>query len=175
MHSMVPKTKAEVEYREGHRRSRGYVCHYSYECPVLNVKDYESYRGYAERIAKDFHIDEERAEKTLEKAYERAKEDFWNSVDPDWCDESPFARAFPGIDLQVGSTGRSGGWLIVIGLPDVSGWDAVMLRKWQKGAKAVYEIMEYCQSYEAIAYYIDEWDLATDLKKFEELEMEEVA
>lgn len=34
--------------------------------------------------------------------------------------------------VTVYSAGRSGGWAIVTGLPDIDTWDAVMLAKWSK-------------------------------------------
>jgi hypothetical protein len=43
-------------------------------------------------------------------------------------DDTPYA-------VQVWSQGRSGGWAVVHGLPDVDEWDAIMVAKWAKFAK----------------------------------------
>jgi hypothetical protein len=37
--------------------------------------------------------------------------------------------------VKVWSAGRSGGWAVVEGLPDVDGWDAIAVAKWAKFAK----------------------------------------
>lgn len=39
-------------------------------------------------------------------------------------------ETFPGATCNT--EGRSGGWVIVNGLPDIESWDAVMLAKWRK-------------------------------------------
>lgn len=45
------------------------------------------------------------------------------------------ARDIFGTHVECWSAGRSGGWLVVQGLPDVDTWDAIMLGKWARFAK----------------------------------------
>lgn len=40
-----------------------------------------------------------------------------------------------GKHVKVWSEGRSGGWAVVEGLPDIEEWDAIMVSKWAKFAK----------------------------------------
>lgn len=42
---------------------------------------------------------------------------------------------WPDYSPKVWPEGRSGGWAVVEGLPDVDSWDAVMLAKWRRFAK----------------------------------------
>lgn len=42
---------------------------------------------------------------------------------------------FDGYRVKVHAEGRSGGWAIVGGLPDLDDWDAVLLAKWRKFAR----------------------------------------
>lgn len=44
---------------------------------------------------------------------------------------------FDRYTTEVWQEGRSGGWLVVFGLPDVDEWDAVLLAKWRKFEKWV--------------------------------------
>lgn len=42
---------------------------------------------------------------------------------------------WPAYAVKVWPAGRSGGWAVVEGLPDVDDWDAVMLAKWARFEK----------------------------------------
>lgn len=46
--------------------------------------------------------------------------------------------------VQVESSGRSGGWLIVRGLGDVEDWDAVELARWTRFQLGVESLLEQC-------------------------------
>jgi hypothetical protein len=61
-------------------------------------------------------------EAACETGFEQAKED---------------AEEIFGADVKVWQEGRSGGWLIVEGLPDFDSWDAIMLGRWRKFARYV--------------------------------------
>jgi len=50
---------------------------------------------------------------------------------------------FPGHDVTVHCEGRSGGWLIVNGLPEVCEWDAILVSRWNKFQKAVKDDVAY--------------------------------
>lgn len=46
---------------------------------------------------------------------------------------------FAGYSIQVWTAGRSGGWLVVQGLPDIEHWDAKLLKVWQ-------DFSEFCEA-----------------------------
>jgi hypothetical protein len=64
-------------------------------------------------------------ESNFEYASDRAKEDF-----------------FPDHNVKVWSAGRSGGWLLVDGLPDVDSWGVGLLTKWNEFAKFCEPLVE---------------------------------
>lgn len=66
-------------------------------------------------------------EMACEEQYEQCKEDL--------------LELFPG-GVQIWSTGRSGGWLTVEGLPHPEEWDAIMLGMWRKAGKWVDEYLD---------------------------------
>lgn len=49
------------------------------------------------------------------------------------------AREIFGSHVNVYSEGRSGGWIVVDGIPDLEDWDAVMLGKWRRFERAARE------------------------------------
>lgn len=59
----------------------------------------------------------------------------------EWAAQDGFERAeyaaaeFFGAQVEVYSSGRSAGWLIVSGLPEVESWDAIMLGRWGRFAR----------------------------------------
>ena len=91
--------------------------------PAIKVKCYH-FGPSAEAVAARFGCDKATASKAVEYAWEMACEDFWRQV------PEIVAELFPGAECY--SEGRCSGWLVVHGLPDVGGWDAVMLGKWAK-------------------------------------------
>jgi hypothetical protein len=52
--------------------------------------------------------------------------------------------------VQVYSAGRSGGWLVVSGLPDVESWDAIALGRWVKFEEEVRAIADEGYPYDFI-------------------------
>lgn len=42
------------------------------------------------------------------------------------------AEIFSAYDIEVWAEGRSGGWAVVSGLPEIEEWDAVLLAKWRR-------------------------------------------
>lgn len=115
--------KSDIEtHREGY---------YGPECPAINVK---LYRGKgtcpaidANDIAEHFGCTKQTAEQAAEFCYQSAVEQFWEQMTETATEI--FGRC------NVYSVGRSGGWLIVQGLPPIESWDAVMLGKWAKLCK----------------------------------------
>jgi len=63
-----------------------------------------------------------------------------------WGDAKELALEIFGERAQVWSSGRSGGWLIVEGLPPVEEWDAIAVGQWAKFAghvKALLDDLDY--------------------------------
>lgn len=111
---------------------------YGYRQPVINIKVYD-WKYTPEQLMDDERVlDYTQAQAIIQSVYERHTAEFWDDVR--WEVEQIFGRGY-----QVGSEGRSGGWLVVRGLSDVDEWDAVMLGKWRRlEAWCKAEIKELC-------------------------------
>lgn len=117
--------------------------------PAINVKVQRIACTTEDIIAKFPGCSEEQAQKALEFAFTLEQESFWEY----WQDTTgdvengltgdPQYAYFPGEKVMVYSVGRSGGWLIVQGLPPVEEWNAVMVNRWAKFEKAVLKDIEY--------------------------------
>lgn len=142
--------KSEVQTHTDNGYGAGY--------PAINVKAHHigGLQGTVTDVMDKFGCSEAQAEKALEFAHTSACEQFWEY----WCDTtgsfenglygSPEYAYFPGYIPRVYSAGRSGGWLIVQGLPPVEDWDAIMLMRWARFAKAVTEDAKYRLSKDAM-------------------------
>lgn len=118
--------------------------------PALNVKCYDFAHGLD--VPKTFGCTEKQAERALEFAWETACEDFWRDL-PEYARDILSPRA------DVFSDGRSGGWLVVKGLPPVESWDAVLCSKWAKFARLARSELRYLASAENVREQIEsnEW------------------
>jgi hypothetical protein len=59
---------------------------------------------------------------------------------------------------KVWSEGRSGGWAVVDGLPDVENWDAVMLGKWRRFTKYARAVADGVPEQMMTTIYINRWE-----------------
>lgn len=59
---------------------------------------------------------------------------------------------------KVWSEGRSGGWAVVDGLPDVEDWNAVMLSKWRRFAKYAREVADDVPTQVMTTIYLNRWE-----------------
>ncbi len=100
--------------------------YYGPQLPAVNVKCHGS--GYGNEVQEKFNCTEEVTERALQWQWETACEMFWEYVQ-EW------ARECFGTGVKVWSAGRSSGWAVVEGLPDLEDWDAIQLGKWTKFAK----------------------------------------
>lgn len=73
----------------------------------------------------------------------------WLDTAGQWAAESGFEDAendaidiFP-QSVKIYGEGRSGGWLVVHGLPDVDEWDAIALARWRRFERYVWAIRDY--------------------------------
>jgi hypothetical protein len=135
--------------------------------PAINVKFYGNFPRH--ELAAYFKVADDAPEldKALEYAWDTECEQFWESAQdslnfamlgdaaagelkPSGTKDSPYT---------VYSAGRSGGWLVVEGLPDVESWDAVMLGKWARFEKLIRQDIEYRTGFEALRddIEVNEW------------------
>jgi hypothetical protein len=106
--------------------------------PMLDVKvwatrdDIERVARQASELADPLFLEWLRnvaTDEQLESADSFARELGWEQATDD------ASNAFPNRSVKVWSAGRSGGWLVVDGLPDVADWDAIQLGQWRQFAK----------------------------------------
>lgn len=103
-----------------------YHDHYSRN-PAVNVKAYDFPNIWSPQIRVAFpNASDETLENALEYAFQSAQLSFWDRV----READELAYYFPDHNAKVHQAGRSGGWLVVSGLPDVETWNAIMLNRW---------------------------------------------
>lgn len=93
------------------------------EYPAINVKVRSFGRGVSEE---DLNCPERVFNRAMEYAFETACQVFWEQA------PEIVAGILGVMAKEVCRAGRSGGWLVVTGLPPIEEWDAVMLAKWRK-------------------------------------------
>ena len=112
-------------YRDGH--------------PAINVKVY-SYPTpeLARQVAEEHGEDPERFAAYVEREVERGYPSAYTAAE-EFAVEDAYEMAQTEADeifeehtVKLYSEGRSGGWLVVHGLPEIEDWDAVLLAKWGK-------------------------------------------
>jgi hypothetical protein len=124
--------KAEISLRQGR--------------PTINVKCYSF--GDVDAVMARFHCTKDVAQKALEFAYESAVASFWERAD------EHAERSF-GESVEVGSEGRSAGWLVVENLDYFESWNAVMVSRWSGFENAIHAEMKYFGSEEHIMEAIE--------------------
>lgn len=108
-------TKDDIE-----THSAGYYAPYY---PAVNIKAY--HYPHCFKVANYLDISEDKAESLLTAIFENSQMNFWDNV-------PEYAKEIFGNHVKTYSAGRSGGWVIVCGLPEIESWDAIMLAKWRK-------------------------------------------
>lgn len=166
----IPRTKADVE-RSYHQGFSGWDENGRVDRkPMLNVKTYpwwpdaqpfktegHEFSGDTEfwEWAEAHERDCDHGSETcpFNRAWEFACEDGWERAAEEangdrghplmsgWtCRLTPRDRSYH--DLGIWSAGRSGGWLVVEGLPNIEDWDAIMLARWRRFAKDVSDLVD---------------------------------
>lgn len=132
--------KDDIQFHYDHGRSH----------PAFNVKVYaDTNDAVAKQVAIDHGYDPDKFVEWLETTYPGNYTDWglpewaWNSA----CEaESEYFRDWLpellGQDVEAWHEGRSGGWIVVNGLPDVESWDAIMVSKWGKAERIAKEIAQ---------------------------------
>ena len=103
--------------------------------PTVNVKTYRQAYSWpmTSAIAARLGVSDALAEQASQYAYDSAQEAFWEN----WKDADELAQYFA-EPVEVWQDGRSGGWLIVDGLPELDSWNAVRVAKWAKFQRDVH-------------------------------------
>lgn len=65
---------------------------------------------------------------------------------------------FPGYRVEVWQEGRSGGWAVVHGLPDVETWDAVLLARWRRFERIARDIADGVPHQVLCSLYLNEFE-----------------
>lgn len=68
--------------------------------------------------------------------------------------------------VQVHSAGRQGGWLVVTGLPDIDGWDAIAVGQWSRFERSVRDIVDNEYPYQFIwQLHVHAWEPAREERR----------
>ncbi len=146
--------------------------HYGSDRPAVNVKVYRS----LEDSWKDFERDEGPDEGfTIEWIREHCSEElldasFWNVCESEfeylegWATGSDRGEdaLFPDDNITLEQDGRSGGWIVVKGLPDLEDWNAVNLARWRRFERIARDIADGIMVNVLSSLYINEWEWAKD-------------
>lgn len=110
--------------------------HYDYSRggPAVNVKVYQDFRavfhGLPDSDLSNPHFTLEWVERHCSDEYLDSL--FWETCADEWEQIEQDAEGIFGPHVSVEQQGRSGGWAVVHGLPDIEDWDAIRLAKWRK-------------------------------------------
>lgn len=125
----------------------------------------ETYDADATEYGSEFDLADEWAR---EGCWERAKDiahEIWPQYSTEMVDEKAYFPEYPPgcrwrftgnkvprkrYHVQAYSAGRSGGWLVVDGLPDIDDWDAIALNDWRRFHKCVRAIADEEYPYDFI-------------------------
>jgi hypothetical protein len=107
--------------------------------PSINVK--VGYRKFAPGITPEtLDCDEGTFEKAMEFAFETAQERFWDEAQA--IADKHLSRAGY-MAVKVHAAGRSGGHLVVAGMPTVDTWDALTVSAWGRFVQEIEDNIEY--------------------------------
>jgi hypothetical protein len=140
--------------------------------PAVNVRVYGSIEDAWAEFVKEEQPDEGF---TLEWIRENISDErldaiFWNTCGNEfeyltsWAtsdDDAIFPAAQYGR-VTMGQEGRSGGWAVVYGLPDIEEWDAVLLARWRKFERVAKDIAASVPLQMLSSIYINEWEWQRD-------------
>ena len=148
--------------------------HYGSDRPAVNVKVYGSIRDL--KVWDAFRRDEGPDDGfTLEWIEENVSDEqvestFWHCCEFEfeylegWATGSDEGGdpLFPDDSVSLEIDGRSGGWIVVHGLPDIEEWDAVRLARWRKFERIARDIADGIPVQMLSSLYINEYEWAKD-------------
>jgi hypothetical protein len=83
---------------------------------------------------------------------------FWRTCENEWEQlAQDAAEVFGDYRVTVEQDGRSGGWAVVRGLPDLGEWDAVLLGKWRRFERYARSIADGIPELMAETIAINQW------------------
>jgi hypothetical protein len=145
---------------------------YSPGRPAVNVKVYGSLESAWAEFVKDEQPDEGF---TLEWIRENVSEEtldavFWQTCEHEFDYLTAYATTdedaiFPAAQygrISVEREGRSGGWAVVDGLPEIEEWDAILLARWRKFERVAKGIAASVPLNMLGSIYLNEWEWQRD-------------
>lgn len=145
--------------------------HYGSDRPAVNVKVYDSLEDAWKMFERDegpdggFSVDwvrENISEEVLDAT-------FWATCESEFEHLEGWATGtdggdpiFPDDSVSLEQDGRSGGWVVVLGLPDISEWDAVRLARWRRFERIARDIADGIMAGVLSSLYINEYEWAQD-------------
>lgn len=141
--------------------------------PALNVKVYKSARDITPaewtELQSEFG-DGFTYEWITEHLTDEAVDAWWMAACEDHFElaQSDASEVFDRWAVRCELDGRSGGWLVMRGLPDMESWDATILAKWARFARYCASIVDDVPR--ACAWYIGANVYETELETFERAE-----
>jgi hypothetical protein len=144
-------TKDDVErsYHQGHSGE-----------PMVNVKVYDSladgFRKFLENETPEDGFNLEWIEENV--SDDHLEGVFWRVCESGWEQLQSDAEDIFGPSAKVYSAGRSGGWAVVEGLPDVDEWDAIFLAKWHKFERWTRDAANYIMAGVVESVWINEYE-----------------
>ncbi len=140
--------------------------HYGSDRPAVNVKIYrdlsDGFRDlskYGDDAPEGFT--EEWVRETFSDQY--LDEVFWITCGwefeylESWA-TSPDDALFPDHHVTLEQDGRSGGWVVVTGLPDIEEWDAILLARWRKFERIARELADDIPYQWVTSLLYNEWE-----------------
>ena len=139
--------------------------HYGSDRPAVNVKVYDTladaWRKFEEGDDHDSGFTLEWVETRL--AGDRYDSLFWIACEVQFEQAVQDAVDILGVRPEhVELDGRSGGWLVVTGLPDIEEWDAVQLSKWRKFERYARDLADYVMAEMISLLYINDYEWERD-------------
>ena len=135
-----------------------------YANPAVNVKIYGDIRdAYAEFVAEESPD----PRFTLDWIEEHVSDDvldstFWHVCEFEFEYLADYAPEILGEGITVSREGRSGGWAVVEGLPEIEEWDAVRVAKWRKFERIAKEIAAGVPFQILSSLYLNQFDQWSD-------------
>ena len=146
--------------------------HFGPQRPAVNVRVYTTIDD--DDVWRQFEREERPDEGfTLEWIHENVSEDslqwIWDRVCEaefeyleTWATGADGDPLFPDDAVTLWQEGRSGGWVVVDGLPDIEEWDAIRLARWRRFERIAREIADGVPFQVLSSIYINEYEAARD-------------
>lgn len=143
---------------------------YGGEMPAVNVKVYRDIRDAWEAFEREEEpdsrftldwIEENVSDETLDGTFWHCCEFEFEYLEA-WATGAEGDSLFPDDRVELAREGRSGGWVVVRGLPDLEEWDAVRLARWRKFERIAREIADGIPFQMLASLYLNEFEAWAD-------------